>query len=94
MRSLKSIHAFGDEPAHPDQIRQAPFQVGESLPLALTIEDMCRAFRFTTRSGFCKAERRGEFARFELKGRKPKRWSGALVAKHLAGNDRAFRKAV
>lgn len=80
------VESLTDQPHDPDQITDAPFQVGESIPSCLTATDMCRAFRFTTKSGFYRAERKGQFVQFELRRTGgPKRWNGVLVQRHLNG---------
>lgn len=76
-----------DGTAQPEPARQsfkgAP--VGEALPKAMGIGDMCRAFGISYPT-FRKLERNGEFRPFALaRAIGPRRWSGEKVQAFLNG---------
>lgn len=62
-----------------------PFQVGETLPIRMSADDMQRAFRFGHTRFYALVDA-GHFDRFEILPRIGNRaWSGVLVARYLAG---------
>lgn len=70
---------------HAVDIGERPFQVGDALPLRMSVSDMCRAFQIS-RPTFYRLERLGRFDAFEITPRIGARsWSGERVSGYLRG---------
>lgn len=88
-RALEAEAPETEQPRRHAHIPEAPFQIGDELPLRLTVRQMCRVFAISP-SQFHRLERQGKFSRFELKPRIGKKaWSGKLLSAYLNGEKRS-----